>query len=319
MKEYLGIDVASRKLNICHLKNDKISNIQIPNRKHNIESIIKYLDLKSKKVVVGVESTGRYHLKCQDIFVNKDFEFRIINPILTSKKISTTIRKKKTDVSDAKHIVDLLMQGDGRIVSKKELDVTKRSVLRTRQTVVKHRTAIKLMLKDLKKEKTDPKIDSTIQSLNGLIDNMDSCVNELEDTVLNETTETEELIDSVTGFATKLSAVVASEVGDFERFPSSSEFKAYVGIDPRVKQSGNSLHTGKITKRGNNYLRFAFYTAAQVARVHDPELKEFYSKKIKEGKPVRVAICAVARKLCERVFAVVRRGTPYQVGQPSSA
>ncbi len=88
-------------------------------------------------------------------------------------------------------------------------------------------------------------------------------------------------------------------------------------MDPRVKQSGNSLYTGKITKRGNVYLRSAFYLAAQVARQHDPQLKAFYSKKKLEGKATRVCICAIAGKLCDRVLAVVRSGRPYQINRSS--
>ena len=115
-----------------------------------------------------------------------------------------------------------------------------------------------------------------------------------------------------------MAAIVSTETGGFSRFPTSTQFKAYVGIDPKVTQSGGSLKTGKITKRGNAHLRTAFYLAAQVARCHDPELKEFYQKKKAEGKPTRSAIIAVARKLCERVFAIVKRGTPYEVRKINS-
>jgi transposase len=147
---------------------------------------------------------------------------------------------------------------------------------------------------------------------------MNNCVKEIEDNAFSDEQSAEEkLIATIPGFATRLSAIVASEVGDFDRFPSSNQFKAYVGIDPKVIQSGSSLKTGKITKRGNPYLRCAFYLAAQVARIHDPELKEFFIKKINEGKPFRVAVCAVARKLCERVYAVVTKGIPYQKKQLS--
>src|SRR3989339_816512 len=133
-----------------------------------------------------------------------------------------------------------------------------------------------------------------------------------------EITKEEELIQSFPGFGSRLAAIVSTETGGFSRFPTSTQFKAYVGIDPKVTQSGGSLKTGKITKRGNAPLRTAFYLAAQVARCHDPELKEFYQKKKAEGKPTRSAIIAVARKLCERVFAIVKRGTPYEVRKINS-
>lgn len=314
MKKVIGIDVSAKKLNI-HIMGTQASNLEIPNSIKAIKDFIKVQGLKPDNCIIGAESTGGYHLICQRIFVRKGFEFRLLNPILTNKKIRLSIRKKKTDKSDSRIIASLIAEGEGRIVTLKQLDTTKRTLLRTRRTVVDHRTAIKILIKELKRTEEKEKIQKTVTVLETLITDMDNCVRELEESALKKTeiTEVEKLIRSIPGFATQLSAVVASEVGDFTRFPSATKFKAYVGVDPKVTQSGGVLKTGRITKRGNVHLRSAFYLAAQVARQHDPELKEFYEKKKSEGKATRVAIVAVARKLCERVFAVVRRGTPYEI------
>lgn len=315
MKQYLGIDVSSRKLNIHFNGND----FEIINSKEEIKKFIRDQKLRKNLFVVGAESTSRYHLLVQEIFVNKGFEFRLLNPILTGQKIQASIRKKKTDISDAKIITNLLMQGEGSIIKKEQLDTTRKTLLRTRKTIVDHKSAMKRLIKDLEKNPSNLQIKQAIKSIEKTVKNMDKCVKEIEANALNKEleTENEELIRSIPGFATQLSAIVSCEVGDFKRFPTATQFKAYVGIDPKVTQSGGSLRTGKITKRGNVHLRSAFYLAAQVARCHDPELKEFYQKKKLEGKPTRVAIIAVARKLCERVFAVIKKGEPYEIRQPS--
>lgn len=315
MKKFLGIDVSSQKLNIHYDGAD----FEIINSKEEIEKFIKEHKLKRNNIVAGAESTSRYHLLVQEIFVKKGFEFRLLNPILTGQKIQASIRKKKTDISDAKIITNLLMQGEGNKISKEQLDTTRKTLLRTRKTIVNHKSAMKRLIKDLEKTSKNSQIEEAINSIKKTIENMEKCVKELEKNALDKKfeTENEELIRSIPGFATQLSAIVSCEVGDFKRFPSATQFKAYVGIDPKVTQSGSSLKTGKITKRGNVHLRSAFYLAAQVARNHDPELKEFYQKKKAEGKHTRVAIIAVARKLCERVFAVVKKGEPYEIRQPS--
>lgn len=292
--------------------------LEIPNTKEAVREFIETNNISVSSAVVGAESTGRYQLCLQEIFVQEGYEFRILNPILTNKKICTTIRKKKTDISDAQIIAHLLQQGEGRIVKEEDLEETKKVLLRTRKSVVTHKSALKRVIKDLKSLKNNPQIVGAISSLQDLVDAVEECVEEIEKNALStEATEAEKLIQSIPGFATQLSAVVASEVGNFSRFPSSTQFKAYVGIDPKVTQSGGMLKTGRITKRGNPHLRWAFYLAAQVARIHDPELRVFYEKKVSEGKNFRVAVCAVARKLCERVFAVVTKGVPYQIRQVS--
>lgn len=161
-------------------------------------------------------------------------------------------------------------------------------------------------------------MQKAVASLENLVEQMSATAQDLEaEAVESQSFEAEKYIASVVGFSTKLSSVVAAEVDNFARFPSANEFKAYVGIDPKVSQSGASCRTGRITKRGNPFLRSAFYLAAQVARQHDPELKQFFEKKMGEGKKFKVAVCAVARKLCERVYAVVTKKTFYEVRQPS--
>jgi len=319
-KQVIGIDVSSQKLNLHFLDNG--ADFEIANTQESINSFLKQKKLSAKNCIFGAESTGRCHLVCQDTLVRQNFEFKLINPILTGKRIASSIRKKKTDRNDAKFIAQLVSQGEGRVIDVKQLDVTKKTLLRTRTSIVNQRTGIKIILKELNmvKNSRDNKIKQAIKSLEKLIDNMDKCVQNVEELALDkkEITKEEELIQSFPGFGSRLAAIVSTETGGFSRFPTSTQFKAYVGIDPKVTQSGGSLKTGKITKRGNAHLRTAFYLAAQVARCHDPELKEFYQKKKAEGKPTRSAIIAVARKLCERVFAIVKRGTPYEVRKINS-
>lgn len=318
-KQVIGIDVSSQKLNLHFLESGR--DFEIANTKKDICAFLKQERLNVKNCLFGAESTGRYHLTCQEVLVKKAFEFKLINPILTGKKIASSIRKKKTDKNDAKLIAQIVNQGEGRIVTLEQLNVSRRTLLRTRTSVVNQRTGIKIILKELGMVgKNDKKISVAMKSLEKLIEHMDNCVENIEELALdkNEISQDEQLIQSFPGFGTRLSAIVSVETGDFSRFPTATQFKAYVGIDPKVIQSGKSLKTGRITKRGNAHLRSAFYLAAQVARCHDPELKAFYQKKKSEGKPTRVAIIAVARKLCERVFAVVKKGTPYEVRQVKS-
>lgn len=318
-KHYLGVDVSLRKLNL-HLTGPASGDWEIPNEKEAVERFIREQNLDPGAHIIGAESTSRYHLVCQEIFVRLGYEFRIINPILTGKKIVTSIRKKKTDISDAVIIANLLKQGEGRVVTEKQLNTVKRTILRARKTVVNHRTAIRVLIKDIERDTNIAGLGEALSSLEALADQMGQTADELSSLAENcePPTNEEKLIRSIPGFAATLSAVVSSEVGDFNRFPSATQFKAYVGIDPKVMQSGDSLRNGKITKRGNVHLRSAFYLAAQVARCHDPELRSFYQKKKDEGKPTRVAICAVARKLCERVYAVVTRGVPYEIRRPEN-
>lgn len=92
---------------------------------------------------------------------------------------------------------------------------------------------------------------------------------------------------------------------------------SYAGLNSNVNQSGKFDSGGApITKHGSAYLRRALWLAANRARQYDPSLRAFYERKRLEGKCHRVAVTAVARKLCHIVFAVMRDRVPYDPARP---
>ena len=100
------------------------------------------------------------------------------------------------------------------------------------------------------------------------------------------------------------------------RFCNAPALVSYAGLNSSVSQSGQfDSGGGPITKHGSPYLRRALWLAANRARQYDPGLRAFYDRKRAEGKPHRVAVTAVARKLCHIVFAVMRDQVPYDPGR----
>ena len=119
-------------------------------------------------------------------------------------------------------------------------------------------------------------------------------------------------ITTIPGIGTVCAAIILGEIGDIARFSKPSQLVAYAGYDPSVFQSGQFSGTDNhISKRGSRYLRWAIWLAADRARMFDPILREYYEKKRSEGKCHKVAICAVARKLCNIIFAVLSTNQPY--------
>lgn len=122
----------------------------------------------------------------------------------------------------------------------------------------------------------------------------------------------EPLVLTVPGVSVATGAQIVAEIGDVSRFKSAASIVKYAGINSGVSQSGSFEAKGSpITKVGSPYLRRSLYLAAEGARRFDPGLKAFYDKKREEGKPHRVAVMAVARKLCHIVYAIMRDQVPY--------
>lgn len=127
----------------------------------------------------------------------------------------------------------------------------------------------------------------------------------------------EPLVLTIPGVSYATGAQIVAEIGDVSRFRSAPALVSYAGLNSGVNQSGKfDSGGGPITKHGSPYLRRALWLAANRARQYDPSPRAFYERKRAEGKCHRVAVTAVARKLCHIVFAVMRDGVPYDPGRP---
>ena len=146
---------------------------------------------------------------------------------------------------------------------------------------------------------------SQVEFLNGTIA-------KVEREVASLLAKVEPNITTIPGVSTTTGAQIVAEIGDVRRFKSAASIVKYAGLNSGVDESEKHSAQGvPITKHGSPYLRRSLWLAANRARQYDPRLKAFYDKKRREGKPHRVAVTAVARKLCHVVFAVMRDGEPY--------
>jgi hypothetical protein len=106
-------------------------------------------------------------------------------------------------------------------------------------------------------------------------------------------------------------------IGDIRRFGSARRLVAYLGLDPRVRQSGNEpARGGRISKRGSSSARWALVEAAAgVVRQPGP-LHAFYQR-IRARRGHGKAVVAVARKLAMLFWCLLARGEDYAHQQPS--
>lgn len=124
--------------------------------------------------------------------------------------------------------------------------------------------------------------------------------------------QTNQVITTINGIGDILGAIIIGEIGDISRFESAPQLVAFAGLDATVKQSGDFVGTQtKISKRGSPYLRRAIWLAATVAAFKDPALSVYYQSLRARGKHHLTAVGAVARKMTNIIFAVLRDNKPY--------
>jgi transposase len=106
-------------------------------------------------------------------------------------------------------------------------------------------------------------------------------------------------------------------VGDANRFLTSRKLVAYLGLDPRVKQSGETpARSGRISKRGSPMARWALVEAAWTAVLQPGPLHGFYER-TKQRRGHGKAIVATARKLAVLFWCMLTRSEDYAHQQPS--
>jgi transposase len=127
---------------------------------------------------------------------------------------------------------------------------------------------------------------------------------------------TKALVESMSGFgpttAAKVLAYLPTEIlqsGSNRKV--AARLQAFMGNEPRLKESGQWKGQTKMSKRGVEILRTAFFQAAFNCAQHDPELKSFYRRKRAQGKKHQVAISHLMRILTRRLVAVLRSGKAY--------
>ena len=112
---------------------------------------------------------------------------------------------------------------------------------------------------------------------------------------------------SVPGIGPLSAAVIYSEYGDISNFTNPGQMLAFAGIEPGINESGTESHGGKMVKRGSSQLRYTLINCCLPLIRFDMTFATYYAKKRGEGKPHRVAITHVAKKLIRVIYALERQ------------
>lgn len=307
---YLGLDVSKDTIDAALINplativgRWKMQNIAL-----DIAGVFKQILSKYPHVTIAAESTGSYQLPAMDAAESVGMCCKILNPVLTNQMLRGSIRKRKTDREDAVVIAKLALQGEGRAMLARQMRDERKIFARSAIKLLNARQSLHLHQKHLQKL-----LGTVPTPVMTAFDAIRTARGEMQRRAIALASGTEqELISSIPGIGKWLATVIIAELGGHLYAFKGDQLVAFAGLDPKVRQSGATLHTtGRMTKRGSPHLRWALVNAANVARMHDPDLQSYYKKKRAEGKRHTAATCATARKLCYRITAVLKRKSAY--------
>ena len=123
---------------------------------------------------------------------------------------------------------------------------------------------------------------------------------------------------TIPGIGLLTATAIVGLVGDLRRFPSGRRFSSYLGLVPKENSSGDIRRLGRITKRGDSYLRTlltrggrAVLRAANVSK-SPPDKLRAWARKVHRSRGHNKAAIAVANKLARIVWAVSTRESEFQ-------
>jgi len=120
------------------------------------------------------------------------------------------------------------------------------------------------------------------------------------------------LLMTIPGIGKFFALLILAEIDDITRFRHKNKLASYAGLIPSLFSSGGKSHTGRITKQGNKYLRWALIEAVWPAIRKDLRLRAHYQKlKIRKGSANKAKV-ATARKILTIVYQVLKTQKPYR-------
>ena len=157
-------------------------------------------------------------------------------------------------------------------------------------------------------------LKSLVLNIKNLKEQINSLDNEIQNILKPDDGSSNNKIDNlltIPGVGPKTVAAFLAEVGDIQRFLSCKDFVGFVGLYPKIEQSGSSLNKARLTTKGSRILKHALYMASVASLIHNPYLKTVYKNKLSQGKSAKQALIVVSRKLACIMYSMLKNGSVY--------
>jgi len=320
---FIGNDVSKLTLDLACLdqkRRDGYQHCKLNNNPKGWDELIQWVEKQTQApredICIVMEATGVYHLKAAAYLSREGLNVIIVNPQQASQYAKSQNQQNKSDKLDA-----YALQRYGSQLKKYHVFTPDRPEISQLKALL---SRMHQLGKDLQRERNRlekcafqegsslarSSIERTIKFNTAEQQRTQQQIDQLikQDPGLKHD---QKLLCSIKGIG-KLTSQWLLPLLSTHRFNDAREIAAFLGLVPCHKSSGTSLKTrGRLSGRGDAILRAKMYMPAVSAVTHDPEMKAFYQQLIRKGKPAKVAITAVMRKLVHVCYGVIKHQTPY--------
>jgi transposase len=308
----LGIDIAKLKFDVALLQNNKYKNKVFTNDIKGFKALAAWL--KENKILAFhacLEATGTYGEALSYFLFDNGFSVSVVNPAQIKSFGQSELSRVKTDKADAK----LIARYCSAMVPMQWRPLPPH--IRTLQAWVKRLENLQALYQEeynrleVAQACVQPSIKKIVQILlkeiKGVKSKIQTHIKEHPDLSAQK-----KLLETIPGVGKATIAQILSFMGTPERFANAKKLVAFVGLNPRNRESGSSVKGHcRLSKTGDTALRKALYMPAIVAKKYNPIIKAFCERLKKAGKANMVIIGAAMRKLLHLIFGVLKSGKPF--------
>jgi transposase len=333
MQLYAGLDVhqAETVATIMDEKGNHVLERRVPTSSDGFQLL--FGRLKSKHRIKAVFEAGRNWTYIAGLLREQGIESVMAHPLRVRAIASARIKTDKIDSQTLAHLLraDLIptsyMPPD-EIVQLREL-VRYRVTLGRMRAQVKNRLRGVLAREGKTCEWTDPSgkrarlwlahVELLPQNRHELeyyvtmLDDLTSEIASVDEKIQREAATRPEtrLLTSIPGVADYSALLILAEIGDVKRFETPDQLASYAGLVSSTYQSGQGCYQGRITKRGDKWLRWILVECATIAIRKANRLQAFY-KRLLVKKGYQKAIVATARKELTIMWTLLQRQEVFQ-------
>jgi transposase len=309
---YTGIDVSKSFFDVAFIRQGKYAYYKFSNDESGFNDLIKVLTDHSHIVM---EASGPYYLKLASYLSSRNIAVSVINPLVIRRFCQMRMSRAKTDKKDAMMIAEygkaekpmLWQMPEEHIISLQQMEALlanlnkERTALNNQLESFSHSGMLDKQLKKI--------IDKELEHKAGLIKKLNSA---MEVMAKQHYAEMLSSLETIPGMGRKTAMALIIVSGGFNNFDDYRKLSSYIGICPRLFESGTSVKgKSRICKMGMSRIRAMLYICSWSAKRYNKACKELYERLVARGKAKKQALIAVANKLLKQAFAIAKQKTKY--------
>jgi len=308
----LGIDVAKAKLDCALLNGGKYRHKTVANTPEGYAVLVQWLAKQGvDQTHLCMEATGIYWENAAQALAEVGHLVSVVNPALVKAHAQSNGIRTKTDAVDARVLADFCRQKQPPAwLPPPASHRTLRALVMRHQALVEIQTQEKNRLESSREEVRDS-LDAHLVWLAEELKRVEQAIAKTlaDDPDLRTQRD---LLDSIPGLGERSIATWLAFCAEPARFTNARQVAAFAGLNPKHHESGSSVRgKPRLSRIGHAFLRRALYMPALVTLYKTDWGKRFRERLVANGKPVKVFIGAMMRKLVHVAFGVLKSGKPF--------